>query len=50
MQEDKITSIRVRQSTRDALASLGDYGDSMDNILRKVLQAYDNSITFDDYK
>lgn len=47
---DKITSIRVRQSTRDALGAIGERGESMEDIIRRLLQSYDERITFEKYK
>ena len=37
---DKITSIRVKKSTRDALASLGGKDDSFDTIITRLIDCY----------
>lgn len=36
------TTIRVSKKLRDAIASHGAYGDSMEKILWKILHAYEN--------
>ena len=36
---DKITSIRVKKSTRDRLAALGGKDDSFDTIINKLLDS-----------
>lgn len=45
-----ITSLKLQKETRDVLASVGSKGQTYDDIIRMLLQAYDESITFDDYK
>ena len=49
MIERKI-NISLKKSTYDALASLGSKKDTFDDLVRMLLQSYDDSITFDDYK
>ena len=38
MSEDDITTIMVKKTTRDKLAELGEYGNSMDDIINKLLK------------
>lgn len=38
MAEENITTIMVKKTTRDKLAELGEYGDSMDDIINKLLK------------
>lgn len=47
---DKVTSIRIHQSTKEILESHGTYGDSHEDIIKMLLQYFDSSITFDNYK
>ena len=47
---DKVTSIRIHQSTKEILESHGNYGDSHEDIIKMLLQHYDSSITFENYK
>ena len=42
---DKITSIRVRESTRDKIASFGNVNQSMEDVLLMLIQTYEDSIT-----
>lgn len=42
---DKITSIRVRESTRDKIASFGNVNQSMEDVLLMLIQTYEESIT-----
>lgn len=42
---EKITSIRVRESTRAKIASLGTADDSMEDIVLMLIQCYEESIT-----
>lgn len=44
---EKITSIRIRQSTKDKLASVGNTGESFEDVIKMLLHNYDESITFD---
>ena len=46
----KITSIKIKPSTRDVLASVGKKGQTYDEIIRMLLQNYDENITFESYK
>ncbi len=46
----KITTIKLKPETRDVLASVGSKGQTYDEIIRMLLQNYDESITFDNYK
>lgn len=46
----KITTIKLKPATRDALASIGRKGESYDDIIRMLLQTYDSNITFDNDK
>lgn len=46
----KITTIKIKPTTRDVLASIGTKGQTYDEIIRMLLQNYDESITFDNYK
>lgn len=46
----KITSIKLQMETRDVLASIGSKGDTYDDIIRMLLQNYDESITFENLK
>lgn len=43
----KITTIKVKPETRDVLASVGRKGQTYDDIIRMLLQIYDESITFE---
>ncbi len=45
-----ITSIQLKRSTKNVLASLGSKGDTYDDIIRKLLLEHDESIIFDNYK
>jgi len=38
---EKITTIRVKESTREALGKIGEYGESMDDIINKLLKKYE---------
>jgi hypothetical protein len=38
----EITTIRVSKELRDEIASCGEYGDSMESILWRLLQAYNS--------
>ena len=38
--KDKITTIRVKRSTRDALDAIGERGESMEAIILRLLQFY----------
>ena len=44
---DKITTIRVRESTRDKIASLGNVNQSMEDVLQMLIQNYESSNTTD---
>lgn len=46
----KITSIKIKPETRDVLAAVGRKGQTYDDIIRMLLQAYDESITFENFK
>lgn len=46
----KITTIKLKPETRDALASVGSKGQTYDDVIRMLLLHYDESITFDSYK
>lgn len=37
---DKITSIQLRKSTRDALAALGGKDDTFEDIILRLIEAY----------
>ena len=41
---DKVTSIRIHQSTKELLEAHGNYGDSHEDIIKKLLHYYENSI------
>lgn len=43
---NKITSIQLKQETKDALASVGSKGDTYDAIVRRLLLHYDKKIKF----
>jgi len=43
----KITSIKLKPETRDALASIGSKGETYDDIIRRLLQEHDEQITFE---
>lgn len=43
----KITTIKVKPETRDALASIGHKGQTYDDLIRMLLLEYDESITFE---
>lgn len=47
---DKITSIRVYQSTKDKLHALGKKDDSYDDIINMLLLEFEESITFENNK
>ena len=49
MAERKI-NISLKKSTHQALSSIGGKSDTYDDLVRMLLQHYDSSITFDDYK
>jgi len=38
MARKEITTLMVKKRTRDKLAKLGEYGDSMDDIINKLLE------------
>ena len=47
---DKVTTIRIHQSTKKILESYGNYGDSHEDIIKMLLRNYEGSINFEDYK
>ena len=47
---DRPINIRIYKSTHSALESVGCKGDTFDDIIRMLLQNYDDSITFENYK
>ena len=44
------TTMQIHKSTLDALDQVGERGQTYEDIIRMLLQAYDESITFDNYK
>jgi len=40
MVEDEITTIRIRKTTHARLVEIGEYGNSMDDIIIKLLETY----------
>ena len=46
----KITTIKLKPETRDALASVGSKGQTYDDVIRMLLHKYDENITFDNLK
>lgn len=47
---DKKTSMQIHESTLNALFQLKGRNDTFEDVIRMLLQAYDESITFDSYK
>lgn len=41
---DKITTLRIHQSTKLKLESLGNYGDSHEDIIKRLLQMYEENV------
>lgn len=46
----KITTIKLKPETREMLKSVGNKGQTYDDIIRMLLLDYDESITFDSIK
>ncbi len=47
---DRKTSMQIHESTLDALHKLKGRNDTFEDVVRMLLQAYDESITFENYK
>jgi len=38
--EEEITTIRIKKSTHSKLVEIGEYGNSMDDIIKRLLENY----------
>lgn len=47
---DRKINIQINKSTHSALEKVGRKGDTFDDVIRMLLQAYDDSITFESFK
>ena len=46
---DRKINIQINKSTHAALEKVGSKGDTFDDVIRMLLQAYDSSINFDSF-